>query len=167
MQNDLLKLGEIVSVKGIKGEVKIASTSDYLAYRFQKGKEVNLARDNDSKKMVVMMSHLEKNAAIVLFEGISSRNEAEMLCGYSVYCDKTDRPPLEDNHYYVDDLIGVKVENTLGEVMGVVKDVISLPASDVFEIEDKGKTYLVPFVPAIVKKVGKDKIIIEEIEGLR
>ena len=61
----------------------------------------------------------------------------------------------------------MEVYNTLGDYLGIVTDVLEMPRGYLLEVKDKEKKMLIPFVEAFVKEILEDKIIIEEIEGLR
>ena len=89
--------------------------------------------------------------------------------GMDVFASTNDVPPMKENEYYVDDLVGLQVLNTNNEILGTVTDVIDIPSGYLLEITDKtnNNSFLVPFVDAFVKSIDDEKIIIEEIEGLR
>jgi len=63
-------------------------------------------------------------------------------------------PRLEDDEFYVRDLLGCAVTVDGGRV-GVVRDVIASPANDVVEVAlADGRTALVPFVADAVLEVA-------------
>jgi 16S rRNA processing protein RimM len=59
-------------------------------------------------------------------------------------------PPLEDDAYYVFELVGLLVEEEGGRVLGRVRDVLDYPANDVLEL-DSGVS--LPLVEACVRQV--------------
>jgi PRC-barrel domain protein len=59
-------------------------------------------------------------------------------------------PPLEDEEYYVFQLVGLVVEEEQGRVLGRVRDVLQYPANDVLEL-DNGAS--LPLVEACVRQV--------------
>jgi 16S rRNA processing protein RimM len=76
-----------------------------------------------------------KGLYAVEVEGVEDRDGAEALRGCKLFVEKTDRPYLEPDEFYVQDLIGMEVFNQLtGEILGKVSDII--PAgNDLLEIE--------------------------------
>ena len=74
---------------------------------------------------------------------------------------------LDEDDYYVDDLVDMEVYNTFGDYIGIVTDVLEMPRGYLLEVRGNDKKVLIPFVEAFVKDITEDKIIIEEIEGLR
>jgi 16S rRNA processing protein RimM len=63
---------------------------------------------------------------------------------------REDLPPLEDDAYYVADLVGLEVVEEGGERLGTVRDVLSGPANDALEL-DSG--LLLPLVDACVLEI--------------
>jgi 16S rRNA processing protein RimM len=96
---------------------------------------------------------------VVRLEGIGDRHQAETLRGCSLLVPASDRPPLEADEFYVDDLIGLRVMlQTTGEKIGEVTDVYSA-GNDLLEVTlqppgDPPRRVLIPFVPAIVPEVN-------------
>jgi len=76
-----------------------------------------------------------KGLYAVEVEGVEDRDSAEALRGCKLFVEKTDRPYLESDEFYVQDLIGMEVFNQLtGEILGKVSDII--PAgNDLLEVE--------------------------------
>jgi 16S rRNA processing protein RimM len=63
---------------------------------------------------------------------------------------REDLPPLEDDAYYVADLVGLEVVEEGGERLGTVRDVLPGPANDALEL-DSG--LLLPLVDACVLEI--------------
>ena len=92
----------------------------------------------------------------------------EKYVGCDVYASASDELEMDEDDFYIDDLVGLDVYNTLDENLGVVSDVLEMPRGYLLEVRNnKNKKILIPFVDAYVKDITEDKIIIEEIEGLR
>ena len=88
--------------------------------------------------------------------------------GIDLFVDQDTLKPLEDDEFYLHELIGKKVKNTEGELLGTVTDVIFLPSSPVLEVKnEENQKILIPFVGAFIAKVDQNQIVINEIEGLR
>ena len=72
--------------------------------------------------------------------------------------------------YFVQDIIGCEVRDINdGTVYGKVTDVLYTGANDVYEIKaSDGKTYLMPKIDEIVKKINvyEEYILIEPMKGL-
>ncbi len=85
--------------------------------------------------------------------GIGTREQALGLKGKVVSVPRAALPEPEAGQYYWADLVGLEVVNAQGSVLGVVQGLFSNGAHDVMELTGDRSTRLVPFLPAVVKKV--------------
>ena len=76
---------------------------------------------------------------------------------------------LEEDTYYIKDLIGLDVYLENNDLFGKIKDVFQTGANDVYVIQTVDeKEVLIPAIKSVVKDVDIDnnKMIIELMEGL-
>ena len=92
--------------------------------------------------------------------GLESREAALKLKGSKVFVPREALPKAQEGHYYLADLVGLEVVNERGEALGVVKRWIFNGAQDVMEVAG-GRTHLVPWIPAVVRKVDLQQNLIE------
>lgn len=166
--NQYVFLGKIINTFGIKGELKIYSESDFIPKRFAKGK--NIFIDVAGKKEIHQVSsfRVHKNNVLITIDDLYDINQIEKYIGCEVYANSLDELELDDDDYYIDDLVGLKVYNTIDEYLGIVNDVLEMPRGYLLEVKNElKKKILIPFVDAYVKEITSEKIVIEEIEGLR
>ena len=104
---------------------------------------------------------------MISINGITDINDVMSYVGFSLYVDTETAPALDDGEYYCDDLIDMEVYNQDGELLGIVVDVLEIPTYKLLEVKAKEKKFLVPFIDEFIIDVEDDKIIINEIEGLR
>lgn len=87
-------------------------------------------------------------------EGIVDRDAAEALKGTLVGVPREALPPVGENEYYWDDLIGLDVVNVGGARIGKVESLIETGANDVLCVRgDDGREHLLPFVATTVLDV--------------
>ncbi|MGH8745752.1 MAG: ribosome maturation factor RimM [Burkholderiales bacterium] len=94
-------------------------------------------------------------------EGIESREQALALKGGKVGLSRAVLAEPEAGQYYWADLVGLEVVNAQGSVLGVVRALFSNGAQDVMELAGDKRVRLVPFVPAVVRKVDLEGMRIE------
>ena len=88
---------------------------------------------------------------IVRVEGVVSRDAVETLRGKPLWVARADAPPLEEDEYWADDLVGLAVVD--GErAVGVVERVLALPSCEVLVVGE----LLVPLVGDAVRSVDLD-----------
>jgi 16S rRNA processing protein RimM len=162
---EYLKLGQIVSVVGIKGELKVYPYTDY-SNNFEDIKEIII--DNMVYK-IEKVRRKSDNIVILKLEGIDDRNTSETYRSKYIFIDKKDAKPLEDGAHYIYDLIGLLAETENGEKLGRLINVIQNKSQDIYEFESvSGDTFLIPAVDEFIVKIDTNdkKIILRLIEGL-
>lgn len=96
---------------------------------------------------------VHSGALLARLAGIGTREQALRLKGKAVSVPRAALPEPEAGQYYWADLVGLEVVNAQGSVLGVVQGLFSNGAHDVMELTGDRSTRLVPFLPAVVKKV--------------
>ena len=98
------------------------------------------------------------------FVGIDNSDEAKEIIGNTVYVlSDDDRIALISK-----DLIGFEVITNDEDYVGILSDVIWLPASDAYVIKHHNKEILIPIIPEVINEVDfKNRlIIITTMDGL-
>ena len=130
-----LQVGIISSTHGIRGEVKVFPTTDDPA-RFKVLKNVILDTGKEQIPMEIQGVKFFKQFVIVKFKGIDNINDIEKYKGKSLLVTRENASPLEEDEYYIADLIGMAVFTEDGE-FGVLKDVIETGANEVYVVDSK------------------------------
>ena len=169
MSGDLLLMGVIVGVHGIRGEVKIKTFSqspeaiaDYGALRNGSGTE----------KFKIKRHRVAKGVVVAKLIGVNDRNAAEALKGTELYLPRDRLPELSDaDEFYHADLVGLRAEQPDGTLLGTVIALQNFGGGDMVEVEPEGggETWFVPFTHEAVPEVniGEGRIVLvrpEEIE---
>lgn len=161
---DRIKVGKIVSAVGIKGEVKVYPYTDYPE-RFEELKGVYA----DGEWLEIDRVRYQKNMAVIKFAGTDDRNAAEALRDRYLTIDRKDLRQLDEDEYFIFDLIGLQAQKEDGTFLGTVSDVIQNTAQDLYEITTQnGQKYLIPAVREFVTNIDINHGImrIKPIEGL-
>jgi len=157
-------IGKIVTTHGIKGEVKIYSTSDFN--RFFVGQSVYLLKNKKRFDFVIERVRPQKKLLIVKFEQFSNINEVLEFIGYDLFADDVLEEELADDDYHYSTLIGKKVYTDQALFVGEVTSIIEVPQGHLIEIQKEDKKILIPFIKQFVGDIDDEKIIIHPIEGL-
>ena len=108
------------------------------------------------------------NMVIMKIKGIDSIELAQKLKTKNMYIGRDQGKELEEDEFFVADLIGLDVFTVDGEKVGVVKDVLQHAINDVYVVNNGEKEYLIPsiekFVPTI--DLEENKMIINPIKGM-
>lgn len=157
-------VGKIVNTHGIKGELKVKTSTDFIEERFAKGAHLYIDENGVKKEMIVKSHRFHKGHVLVCFEGYQDINLVEKYKGCLLYADK-DVDLLDEGEYYVGDLIGCEVYNQ-GELIGKVKDIQLYEHHDLLVVEGKQKI-MIPYVDAFVEAedIENKRIDVLLIEG--
>lgn len=159
----MLLAGKIGKPHGLAGEVYVERISDDPR-RFEPGSRLI---HEDGRELAVARARPHRDRFLVLFEGFSSREEAEALRGALFVPDGEIRDLAEDE-YWPDDLVGSAALDTLGRQLGTVTGVVGGPAQDLLQIDTDNGERLVPLVKEIVVSVDIDAktLTLDPPEGL-
>lgn len=80
---------------------------------------------------------MQNEIFLIKFEGFNSLTEVEDLKGLELFT--SDRPELEEDEYIKEDLIGLSVYSTEGELIGKVIDLRFLPSQELLVVKGEGK----------------------------
>lgn len=166
---EYLELGQIVNVKGLKGEVKMNSFAEDNSV-FETLSKVFLKRKNEMVEKQIEKVGYHKNQVILKFKGCDSVEDAENLRNSYLLVKRADLGSLPEGVFYIADLIGLQVYTEENELLGSVEDIYSVAgANDVYVVKDEmGKQKLLPGIHDVIKKINieEGKIIVHLIEGL-
>ncbi len=136
-----LEVGRIAKSHGVRGDVLITFTTDIVDVRARKGSELIV----DGRVYRVSASRPHQKYQLVSFEGLTDRNQADLLRGKTVLAQPLADEALghiADEAVFVHEVIGARLVDQHGADQGTVVSVIDNPASDLMEL-DNGS--LVPF----------------------
>ncbi len=165
----LYRIAKILKSHGVRGELKILPLTPYLS-AIDTEAEFYLECGNRTTRPV-RIRNLNQQATMTLLElsGVESREEADALKDCYLCAYKEQLPALSADEYYVYELVGCRVTDTSGQLLGTAAEIQSGTAQDLMVVTTpENKTFSVPLVRAFIKKIDMEKkmIIIEPIPGL-
>ncbi len=149
MKKQYLETGKIVNVHGLKGEVKVYPWCDSpeLLCEFD-----TLYTNQGKNSIEIESSRVQKNMVIMKFKGVDTVEQANELRNKVLYLNRDDLE-LDDNTYFIQDLIGLEVYDVdTNAYYGILSDVLETGANDVYTIknEELHKEFLIPAIPQVV-----------------
>lgn len=165
---ELLQVGVVTQTHGIRGEVKVFPTTDD-AGRFRDLKKVFLDTGREKLPLEIQGVKFFKQFVIVKFKGLDTINEVERFRRCPLLVPREDAVPLEEDEYYIADMIGMQVETEDGKVFGTLKDVMETGANDVYVIDSISHgEVLVPAIKECIRKVdvAEGKMTVHLMDGL-
>ena len=158
-------IGVITNTHGIRGQVKVFPyTDDNNRYKL-----LNKVYIGDEKLEVhVNEVSFFKNLIIVGFKEFNNINQIIKFKDMGIYILDDDRMPLDDNRYYISDLVGLSVLDNKGNKLGVLTEVLQGGANDVYVVKGEKASGMVPAVKEFIIEVNipKGYVEIKPIEGM-
>ena len=87
------------------------------------------------KKLEIRNVKFFKNLVILKFNGIDNINDIEMYKGRDLWVPREEAQELDEDEYYIGDLIGMEVVLEDNTHFGTLKDVMETGANDVYVVE--------------------------------
>jgi len=170
---ELVTIGRIAGAHGVGGEFRIVPLTDFPARFEQMGRLELYSPDGGHRMSLEILSmrfHEGKGQYLAKAARIVDRNGAEAIKGLLVRIPPEDRVPLPEGGFWIDDIIGLSVnDEEKGDMLGVVIEVFRTGGNDIYVIETpEGSKKMIPAVREVVKLVDLDKGIISVrlLEGL-
>jgi|SRR5699024_2534647 len=165
-----LNVGKIVNTHGIKGEVRVQSITEHPDERYQVGSKLAIEINKNEHLPVTVSTHrVHKNFDLLTFEEFSSINDVEKFKSKMLQIDEKLLPELEEGVYYENEIIDSIVLDEEENEIGCLKEILFMPANDVWVVERPGKKdLLLPFIESVILKVDtqKKEITVHVLEGL-
>jgi 16S rRNA processing protein RimM len=127
----MIAVGEVLTTQGNKGEVKVASLTDTFE-RWLELKRVMVYTDRGQEELFLEKVRAFKGFVIVKFQGVDDISAGEALQGAFLWLPEAERPPLPPDRFYVDQVLGLKVETMSGRPLGTVEQVLFTGGNDVY-----------------------------------
>ena len=150
---EVLQVGVITTVHGVRGEVKVFPTTDDVN-RFKKLKEVILDTGREKITLEIEGVKFFKQMVILKFKGIDTLDDVAKYRQAGLYVTRSNAVKLDRDEYFIADLIGVEVYDEADQLIGVLEDVIATGANDVYTIRmTDGRELLLPAIKQCVLDV--------------
>ncbi|MFM1650743.1 ribosome maturation factor RimM [Brevibacillus sp. B_LB10_24] len=163
-------IGKLVNTQGLRGEVRVIPTTDFPEERFRVGSEMYLFHDSlpQPLKLAVASRRTQKEFEIISFKGYPSINDVEKFKGGELKVSEDQLMELEEDEFYIHQLVGCEVVTDEGEPLGKLVDVLQPGANDVWVVRGVRGEILLPYIDDCIKEVDvvNKKIVCHLMEGL-
>ena len=169
--SSLVPVGHLSKAHGIRGELALAFKAD--SPDLLHGEVVLRPQGRGpERRLEVERVRVHHGKLLVAFKGVTTRNEAELLCRHEVLVPQDRLPALEDDEVYLSDLPGLRVfaveaddlpandDDPLpeGREIGVIASVDSPAGQELWTIATPdGKEILFPAADPLVLSIDLDE----------
>ncbi len=162
-ESEFTTIGQVLGTWGFKGKLKVSVLTDFPE-RFNSGENVYI----DELPFTIEENGWLKGNALIKLKGIDKVEQAQQLVGKDVQISPSQNRPLAVGQYYHYQIAGLKVITTDGKELGVVTNVLTCSANDIYVIKCDSEEVLIPATENVVKSIDLDKkiMLINAIPGL-
>ncbi|MCU0643066.1 MAG: ribosome maturation factor RimM [bacterium] len=165
---EFVSIGIVTKPHGTRGEIQVNPITEELQ-QFKTIKQVYLKMSQGERAVFTIEYASIRNDKVVLkLEGINNRTDADNLKGSLIEKHFDLSATLLSDEYYIFDLIGLNVKTADNRWLGKITEVLSLPANDVYVVQNGTEEYLIPAIKDVIKFIDLEAeiMLIQPIEGL-
>ena len=166
--DDAILVGVVARTHGNRGEVIVNPETDFPEERFRQGARLwTRRRDGAPVNLEVVTMRMHQGRPVILFSGIGSMNDAELLASQELRTDEVDTDLLPDGEFFHRDLIGCEVVTEAGELVGRVTGVLDDSAQARLVVAGRRSELLIPLADEICTvDVAAKRITVRPPDGL-
>lgn len=170
--NKYLLCARAVGTHGVGGTLRLENFTDSPKV-LSKMKTLYMKRsDGRFTPIKIEKASVQKEAVLAKLEGLDTLEEAITWKGREFYADRDDLS-LGRGGWFIADVIGLPViDETSGETVGRIKEVLTGRIQDIYVIDDvNGTSFMIPSVPDFIKSVTVEGdgagVYVSLIDGMR
>lgn len=166
--DEWIEAGAVLRPHGIRGEVIVDLKVDLLGCFFE-GLEVRaLTPKGDELRLRLDSAREHKGRLIAGFADVDTREAADDLRGYRLWLTREQVGPLDEDRWFVQDIVGMNVSADDGRSLGTLVEVLNMPANDVYVVRGKLGEILLPAIDDVIRDVDVEsgEMVVHLLEGL-
>jgi 16S rRNA processing protein RimM len=153
---ELLAVGRVGRPHGLDGSFHVTQPRERVL-------EAATSLLLDGREVAIVRHDGTPAAPILRLEGVGSREAVEALRGSDLFVPRESAPPLEEDEWLAEDLVGCRVVDGDARV-GVVAKLLPYPSCELLEVqrfEPGSKALLVPLISDAVRTVDVEEKVID------
>ena len=137
----------VIGPFGVRGAVKLKT---FTADPMTAASYGPLETEDGARRFEVAILQPPKGEIVMAqLTGIGDRNAAEAIKGVRLFASRLALPQLEDDEFYLADLIGLEAVDPAGQPLGTVTDVQNFGAGDLIEVAGRFFAFTRDVVPIV------------------
>ncbi|HEV7214505.1 MAG TPA: ribosome maturation factor RimM [Chloroflexota bacterium] len=159
-----LYVGRITAPFGVGGELRVMLETEFP----ERLPERPLFVGTERRQVVVEGLRQHGREALLKLGGVNTVDAADGLRGQELFVALADAAPLPAGRFYPHQIVGLAVWTAAGDKYGVVSEVLSRPANDIYVVRHADREVLVPAIADVVKLIdtAAGRMVIEVVPGL-
>ena len=166
---DRIAVGIIRKPHGVRGEASVEPWTDSPG-RFEELTRVTLVSPDEAstRSVTIESSRAHAGRALVKFAEIGTPEEIADLRDWTIEIEESEARKLEENEYFLHDLVGLTLVDADGRERGKVVDTEEGAGGVLLNVERDGRRFDVPFAAEICTDIdlARKRIVVNLPEGL-
>lgn len=154
-----LVVGRLRKPHGMKGEVAVFPLTDDPDTAFAPGVELRRA-DLDGnllgEPLLIERSRGYHREWLLKFTGLDVRDYTEDWRGQFLMAAADVLTPPDEDEVYIHELVGFSVRDADGGALGLVSDVLEMPAGLMIEVQGPKREFLLPYRREFIREVDRE-----------
>ena len=147
--DNLVAVGVVLRAHGSDGSVRVQPETDNPE-RFRKGARLLVG---DRELYVERVQRMPDGSLLLRFSGIAARGDAAALQGETLSVQADEAPEAPPGTYYHYQLVGMSVEDEVGDHLGTLTEIVATGANDVYVVTGESAELLLPAVADVIVSV--------------
>jgi 16S rRNA processing protein RimM len=163
---DYLAVGFLRRPHGLDGSMLMDLHTDFPE-RLRAGRRLFLGDEHKPVTLSSVRQHSE--SVIVKLKGIDTPEAAGRYRNTWLFVKTKDMPALPEGQHYQYQLLGLKVVDEEGQVLGILTEILETGANDVYVVTNEGgQELLLPAIPSVILELRPEDglIRVHVLEGL-
>jgi len=170
MASARIAVGVIRKAHGVRGEASIEPWTD-SPERFAELEAVTLVSPDEKQTRAVRIDSVREHGerALVKFGGIESPEEIQTLQNWTIEIPQEEARSLDEDEYFLHDLVGLTLVDAAGNQRGVVTDVLEGGGGLLLQVErPDGREFELPFAADLCTEINiaEKRMVVALPEGL-
>lgn len=152
-RRSLIAVGRCIKAFGIRGEIVVQPMTGSVE-RFRSLRRVFIGKgEEQAVEERVTRTSIEPRGVRIALAGVTDRTAAAALAGSFLFVEEQDRIRPRAGTYFVDDLIGMTVIDETGTTIGILREVLKMPAHDVYVVASGRGETMIPAVKEFIRRI--------------
>jgi len=166
--DELLRLGVVTGTHGLRGDLKVRLFTDEPSALLD-AREIYLrGRQGELTVCRVAAVKTHKGSVLLRLQGLENIDAVQTLVGCEVLMPRGELPVLADDEFYWFELEGLSVTDRRCGDLGVLEEMFTTSAHDIYVVRGRYGEVLIPAVAAFVVEIDRDgrRMLVDLPEGL-
>ena len=156
----LVPIGSIVKHHGLKGDLKVFLYNED-SETLVSGITFWIKDNNEFVPFNLELTKGSKSNFLIKIKDLDNRESCSFLLKKEIYVSRSNFPDINEDEFYINDVIGFDVQNETGKAYGFLKDILLIASREILLVEYQNKDIMIPNVEDFVKLFDfENKIVI-------